>query len=261
MKGATIGHAKQRMYGGRYVGLTEPGIIAAEPPNAIVNQLVIMPDIEKRLEAFVRLGHAVVVFPGGVGTAEEILYLLGILLDPANAAQALPVILTGPQSSAGYFEQIRRFLEAAVGPEALARVQIIIGDPAAVARTLVADISRVRSQRRATSDSYAFNWLLRIPEDFQHPFEVTHESMRALELHRGLPPHVLVANLRRAFSGIVAGNVKEHGVAAIEKHGPFEIRGDSRLMALMDELLAAFVSQGRMKLPGSRYVPCYRIVT
>ncbi|MCB1726838.1 MAG: DUF4478 domain-containing protein, partial [Gammaproteobacteria bacterium] len=52
MKGATIGHAKQRIAGGRYLGLTEPGIIASEPPNPIVNELVILPDIEKRLEAF-----------------------------------------------------------------------------------------------------------------------------------------------------------------------------------------------------------------
>jgi hypothetical protein len=78
MKGATIGHSKQRILDGRYLGVTEPGIIAAEPPNPIVSQLVIMPDIEKRLEAFVRLGHGVVIFPGGAGTAEEILYLLGI---------------------------------------------------------------------------------------------------------------------------------------------------------------------------------------
>lgn len=54
MKGATISHAKQRLTGGRYLGLTEPGIIAAEAPNPIVNELVILPDIEKRLEAFVR---------------------------------------------------------------------------------------------------------------------------------------------------------------------------------------------------------------
>jgi pyrimidine/purine-5'-nucleotide nucleosidase len=80
-------------------------------------------------------------------------------------------------------------------------------------------------------------------------------------LRRDLPPHVLVANLRRAFSGIVAGNVKEHGLAAIERHGPFEISGDPHLMRLLDELLGAFVSQGRMKLPGSVYQPCYRIVT
>ncbi|MEO0579906.1 MAG: pyrimidine/purine nucleosidase domain-containing protein, partial [Pseudomonadota bacterium] len=74
MKGATIGHAKQRIRDGRYIGITEPGIIAAESPNPIVNELVIMPDMEKRLEAFVRVGHGIVVFPGGVGTAEEILY-------------------------------------------------------------------------------------------------------------------------------------------------------------------------------------------
>ena len=107
MKGATIGHAKQRIGTGRYIGLTEPGIIAAEPPNAIVNQLVIMPDIEKRLEAFVRLAHGVVVFPGGAGTAEEILYILGILLDPRNAEQVLPLVLTGPAESASYFDQMQ----------------------------------------------------------------------------------------------------------------------------------------------------------
>ena len=97
MKGATIGHAKQRIVGGRYIGLTEPGIIAAEPPNPIVNQLVIMPDIEKRLEAFVRLAHGVVVFPGGVGTAEEILYLLGILLEPGERRAAAQSGAHGPQ--------------------------------------------------------------------------------------------------------------------------------------------------------------------
>ena len=71
--------------GGRYLGISEPGIIAAESPNPIVNDLVIMPDIEKRLEAFVRTGHGIIVFPGGAGTAEEILYILGILLHPDNA--------------------------------------------------------------------------------------------------------------------------------------------------------------------------------
>jgi pyrimidine/purine-5'-nucleotide nucleosidase len=262
MKGATIGHAKQRIGSGRYIGLTEPGIIAAEPPNAIVNQLVIMPDIEKRLEAFVRLAHGVVVFPGGVGTAEEVFYLLGILLDPRNEHQHLPVVLTGPTSSAPYFEQIRKFLIEAIGPESVQRLRFVVGDAPAVARGLVADLARVRASRRASNDSYAYNWLLAVPEDFQHPFEVTHESMRRLELHRDQPRHLLVANLRRAFSGIVAGNVKEKGIRAIEEQGPFEISGDPVLMRLLDELLRGFVAQGRMKLPGSgAYQPCYRIVT
>ena len=84
--------------------------------------------------------------------------------------------------------------------------------------------------------------------------------MRALQLHRDQPPHQLVANLRRAFSGIVAGNVKEFGVSAIEALGPYELHGDPAVMAMLDELLRSFVAEGRMKLPGTAYQPCYRLV-
>jgi predicted Rossmann-fold nucleotide-binding protein len=259
MKGATIGHAKQRIRDGRYIGLTEPGIIAAEPPNPIVNQLVIMPDIEKRLEAFVRTAHAIVVFPGGAGTAEEILYLLGILLDPANVDQPLPVIFTGPASSAAYFAQIDCFIGATLGPAAQKRYKIVTGDPAQAAREVIRGVEAVREFRRSHRDAYNYNWLLSIQPDFQRPFEPTHEAMAKLELRRELEPHVLAANLRRAFSGIVAGNVKEQGVQAIEAHGPFELRGDKEVMTLLDELLAAFVAQKRMKIAGE-YRPCYRLV-
>ena len=259
MKGATIGHAKQRIVGGRYIGLTEPGIIAAEPPNPIVNQLVIMPDIEKRLEAFVRLAHGVVVFPGGVGTAEEILYLLGILTDPANADQPLPIVFTGPPSAAEYFGHIDRFIAATLGADAQKRYKIVIGDPAQAAREVLRGVEAVRDYRRTKSDAYNYNWLLKIPPDFQRPFEPTHQAMAKLDLHRNLPPNVLAANLRRAFSGIVAGNVKEQGIKAIEERGPFELHGEKELMRLMDELLSAFVAQKRMKLAGE-YRPCYRLV-
>ena len=115
MKGATIGHAKQRSGSGRYLGITEPGIIAAESPNPIVNALIIMPDIEKRLEAFVRTGHGIVVFPGGAGTAEEILYVLGILLHPKNASVPFPLIFTGPKSAESYFKQINQFIVDTLG--------------------------------------------------------------------------------------------------------------------------------------------------
>jgi predicted Rossmann-fold nucleotide-binding protein len=260
MKGAAIAHAKQRINNGRYLGLTEPGIIAAEPPNAIVNQLVIMPDIEKRLEAFLRLAHGIVVFPGGVGTAEEVLYLLGVLLEPANANLPLPVVLTGPRESAPWFEQLSEFIEGTLGSAALARLSFILDDPAAVARHMVKAFAEVREFRRTRSDSYNFNWLLEVPPALQQPFEPTHAAMRALNLRRGQPVHELAADLRRAFSGIVAGNVKEQGLAAIARHGPYELSGDAAVMKLLDRLLAAFVQQQRMKLPGSRYQPCYRLV-
>jgi len=260
MKGATIAHAKQRHYENRYIGLSEPSIIAAESPNPIVNSLVILPDIEKRLEAFVRVGHGFIVFPGGVGTCEEILYLLGILLNPVNASVPFPLVFTGPKSAAQYFEQIDRFLRLVLGEAAAKRYQIIIEDPVAVAHAIQQGIEVVRDHRVEQHDAFFFNWELNIDLPFQQPFQPTHAAMAALDLHRGRPPHELAADMRRAFSGIVAGNVKEEGMGQIEKNGPYEIHGDPEFMHALDTLLQSFVAQQRMKLPGSKYVPCYRIV-
>ena len=260
MKGATIAHAKQRKHTTRYIGITEPGIIAAESPNPIVNHLVIMPDIEKRLEAFVRIGHGIIVFPGGVGTAEEILYLLGILLREENGGLPFPLILSGPTIAAPYFEQIDRFIRLTLGDEAASRYEIVVGDPAAVARKMAQGIKRVREYRLAQKDSFFFNWSVDIPLNYQQPFIPTHEAMAALDLHHGRAAHALAADLRRAFSGIVAGNVKEDGMRRIEQFGPFQIHGDPQMMQALDELLRAFVEQRRMKISGE-YRPCYQVVT
>ncbi len=260
MKGATIGHSKQRISNGRYIGLTEPGIIAAEPPNPIVSELVVLPDMEKRLEAFVRIAHSIVVFPGGVGTLEEILYLLGIFLHPDNQDVPLPLILTGPASSADYFAMVDEFIVAVFGESARDHYRIIIDQPVEVARQVRAGVETVHAYRNSIRDAWFFNWQLRVPEDFQRPFTATHASMANLRIQPDMPVHELAANLRRAFSGIVAGNIREEGIQAIEDQGPFEIHGDSGLMARLDKLLATCVAEGRMRLPGKPYEPCYRVV-
>jgi hypothetical protein len=84
--------------------------------------------------------------------------------------------------------------------------------------------------------------------------------MAALQLRPGRAVHDLAADLRRAFSGIVAGNVKEDGMRRIEEFGPFEIHGDAAMMQALDALLRAFVEQRRMKIAGE-YKPCYRVAT
>jgi predicted Rossmann-fold nucleotide-binding protein len=257
MKGAAIGHNKQRIDRGRYVGLTEPGIIAAESPNPIVNELVILPDIEKRLEAFVRAGHGIIVFPGGVGTAEEILFILGILLNPENRHIPFPLILTGPAGSSDYFRRIDEFIKLTLGRDAQEHYTIIIDDPTKVAREMTAGMESVRNFRREHSDAYYFNWILNIDHQFQRPFDPNHETVAALNLTRDQPLHLLAADLRRAFSAIVAGNVKDDGIQRIEQHGPFQITGERAIMQSLDELLHSFVDQQRMKVPGKAYTPCY----
>ncbi len=261
MKGAAIGHAKQRSHGARYIGLTEPGIIAAESPNPMVNHLVILPDIEKRLEAFVRLGHGIIVFPGGVGTAEEVLYMLGILMDPANEDIELPLLFTGPAAAADYFSQLDDLIVTVLGEEARRFYTVIVDDARGVARRMARSVKKVRAQRRRTGDAFYYNWQLHIPSGHQLPFDASHENVRALRLTRDLPVHELAVNLRRVFSAIVGGNVKAEGVARIREFGKLEITGDKEITTALDRILRSFVAQGRMKLAGKTYEPCYRVVT
>lgn len=258
MKGAAVGHVKQRQAKARYIGLTEPGIIAAEPPNPMVSDLVILPDIEKRLEAFLRIGHGIIVFPGGAGTAEEILYLLGVLSDPANQDLALPVIFTGPPQSAGYFSVLDKFLRLTLGSAVADRYRIVVGNAAEVGRIIGKQIRSVRRQRRRDGDAYYFNWLLHVPLEHQQPFVVNHEAVAGLRLSRDLPTHELAVNLRRAFSAIVTGNVKDNGIKMIADRGPFELHSDASLVSALEDLLKGFGAQGRMKL-GQDYHPCYTV--
>ncbi|MCG8669605.1 MAG: nucleotide 5'-monophosphate nucleosidase PpnN [Pseudomonadales bacterium] len=261
MKGATIGHAKQHFKNQRYIGITEPGIIAAESPNPIVNELVIMPDIEKRLESFVRTAHGIIVFPGGVGTAEEILYMLGILLHPKNKDLPFPLIFAASEKSKDYFATIDNFVAATLGPEAQSLYEIIIGDPGRIAKKVATESEKVFKYRSQHKDAFYFNWQLHIEYEFQKPFEPTHDNMAQLKLQENREPHLLAADLRRAFSGIVAGNVKEQGLKAIKEKGPFQINGDAAIMEPLDNLLRTFVAQNRMKIGTANYKPCYKVVT
>lgn len=259
MKGAAIGHAKQHIREGRYIGITEPSIIATEAPNPIVNELVILPDIEKRLEAFVRMAHGIVIFPGGPGTAEELLYLLGVLSHPDNQSIPFPIVITGPKETEDYLRDIDTFIGDTLGEAAQARYQLIIDNPIEVARAMASGIQQVRAYRESVSDAYFFNWSLTVAHAFQFPFDPTHDNMRNLVLSHDIPQHQLAANLRCAFSGIVAGNVKESGIARVQQHGPYQLQGDARILAGMDKLLSTMVHHGRMRISGE-YTPCYELI-
>src|SRR5690606_14206920 len=105
---------------------------------------------------FVRVGHGIIVFPGGVGTAEEFLYLLGILTHPDNHELPFPVILTGPKSASAYLQQLHDFIGATLGDAAQQRYRMIINDPAEVAREMTAGIKSVHQFRRERNDAFHF---------------------------------------------------------------------------------------------------------
>ena len=258
MKGSLQGYSEQcAIEKCRMIGLTEPSIIAAEPPNAMVNDLVILPDIEKRLEAFVRLGHNLIIFPGGPGTAEELLYILSIKLQKENKHNFLPLILTGNKESKAYFDALENFLVLCFGKDITRYYDLIIDDPKAVAKKVFENNNTVLEHRTITHDSYCFNWTLNIPLELQKANTITHEYMESLNLRRDQDPSALACNLRSAFSGIVDGNVKENGIKAVAQKGPFKLHGDADIIEAMDNLLQSFIEQKRVLLSEKEYKPCY----
>jgi pyrimidine/purine-5'-nucleotide nucleosidase len=220
---------------------------------------VIMPDIEKRLEAFVRLAHAVIVFPGGVGTVEEILYLLSILMHPDNS-EAIPLVLAGPDSCRRYFQELEQFLVDCLGDGVKRHYRVIVGEPEEVGRTIRTATDGVHTRRRNAQQAYYFNWELQIPSELQQPFIPTHERMAALQLRADLPKHQLASSLRCAFSGLVAGNIKTFGIEQVRQHGPYRLSGDRKYLSSLDRLLQVLVKEKRMKLGEEDYQPCYQLV-
>lgn len=259
MKGAAWGHANQRRQG-RYIGISQPGIIAAESPNPIVNHLIIMPDIEKRLELFVRIAHGLIVFPGGVGTIEEILYLIGILSHPKNSDVSLPIILTGPASSASYFSELNQFLVDVLGEEVTSYYEIILDSPKEVAQKMNQRMKEVKQYRILNNEAYYYNWRLYVDEAYKKPFIPSHESMIKLNLNRDQPIDTLTTNLRKAFSGIVYGNINALGVEQVAKNGPYELKGDKSVIDSLDRLLLTFIKQKRMKINDEDYQPCFKFI-
>ena len=257
--GSTRANTKRRIVNAKMIGLTCPSIITSEPPNEFVNPLIIMPDIEKRLEGFVRGSMGGIVFPGGVGTAEEIQMILSILLHEKNNNVQYPLVFTGPRSAKSYFQSIDTFLMKTLGHEAIdGKYKIFIDDPKGVADYMKQYSKQARMWRDALNESYTWFGKLYLPPEVQHPFESNHENVAKLNLHRDQSPYELAVQLRRLFSAIVAGNVTDAGIHMIQEKGSFEINGDPEIIEALEELLQRFVQEKRMKLEGD-YKPCYML--
>ncbi len=123
---------------------------------------------------------------------------------------------------------------------------------------MAAGIRKVREYRIAQKDSFYFNWSLDIPLPFQQPFVPTHPPWPRWTCTMAASHRTIAADLRRAFSGIVAGNVKEEGIREIEQ----QARSRSRRRGHDGSpgwSPARIRAQRRMKIAGD-YRPCYEIV-
>jgi len=258
LKGNRKGLEQQKIFNGRQIGFTAPDIIAAEPPNVYVTDLVILPDIEKRLEAFTRKMHAVILFPGGAGTAEELLLILAIKMHQRNANQHIPIALAAPKDSLSYLDTLTNFVKQALGPDVQDLYDVQVGSPEGTAKWIQNHMHHVLNARDKNDDSHEWNRSLYFPEELQVPFETTHENVAALHLHTNQELYKLCAELRKLFKAIVFGSVTTEGREYITKYGKYQVSGEPHIIDAIDTLLKRFIDEKRMRT--TSYEPCYDLV-
>ena len=261
MRGSMKGNVKglrQQNIDGRQIGITCPEIITVEPPNSWLNRLVIMPDMEKRLEAFARTANGIAIFPGGAGTGEEFLTALSIKLHPQNKNQNLPMALVGPRESAGYFAALDDFACTIFGKKIRNQYCTMLGDPEQTASWFKKQMTKVRGSRDKHNDDYLWNDSLHFPKELQVPFEPTYKNVGALQLHAEQEIYTLAAEIRKLFKTVVFSSVIQQGRECIKQNGKFQIGGDKRIVCAFDALLKRFIEEKRIHVDA--YEPCYEFV-
>ncbi len=245
-KGAVVAYGKQdldkRGIHRDFVGFSERGIIAAEAPNGLISELIIFPDVEKRMEAFIRASHRGRIHPGGAGTVEELLTLLAVKSHPANRDLVYPLdLVEGPGGK--YMERIADWLNACFGDALDDLYDVHVGSAWAYAEHVHRTNDHVDWTRLWNDELY-------IPPEVQEPFTVTFESIEDLDLSRDQEPFDLLVNLRRFFSALVHLSVKyPDEVDRWEGELPL-VYGDHGILEATDDLIREFEAHGRMKIRG-----------
>lgn len=268
LRGYTMMHLPRK-----FIGITEDGIISGEPCNDYIDYLIVFPDIEKRLEAFVRMSRAGLMLPGGVGTLEEILTILWIKTHPKNRGLHFPLYFCQPVQSGEYFKNILDFLKLCFGidfieaghlryflSDGLAKDKSEL-DPRRVAFELWDEMednaehfTKENHDERETWGPL-WNWDVFFPESLQKPLAITHEFVESLRFERGMPMEDLFFSLRSLCSAIVETNVRDRTL--LERKGPFKIKGDPVILQAVDVLFQGFARDQRM---GSREYHCPYVI-
>ncbi|MDP4007929.1 MAG: DUF3412 domain-containing protein [Candidatus Peregrinibacteria bacterium] len=228
------------------IGITELAILAAEAPNKFITHLLTLPDIEKRMETFLRVCHRLRVHPGGAGTLEEIMFVLATLLHPKNQGLHFPVDLV-ERVDGQYMPVVENYLQT------LSRNAIPNGmmnfhhkTPHDYGEYLLGTNPEIdtTSLWRDSSNMY-------VPHELVEPFEISFEAMEGLNLHRkDQELWQLCAQLSKFFSALVWLTVKKPEVLRewqSQNQVPL-VSGDRDLVLATHDLARSFAQQGRMHL-------------
>lgn len=239
-EGAMRGYIMQNLRDRRFIGFTEQGILAGEAPNNLLSDLLVFPNIEMRMEAFIRASHRGRLHPGGTGTMEEAMTFLGMKIHPKNDGLLYPFdLIESPEGN--YMRTLQKFFWECFGDVLDGLLEFHIETPDEYHRHVLKTNKDLQIDR-------LWNHELHIPSEIQTPFEVTFDSMEALDLTRDQEPFLLIVNLRRFFSGMVYLIVKNPQMVESWSGDRPKIRGDKKIIEAVDQLVRWFNKEKRLKI-------------
>lgn len=250
LSGARAGFQAISFHGADYLSFTQPHIIENEPPNPHVNKIVMLRNMEQRLEAFVRANLGIVIGPGGIGTLEELLYAVAVLLDPKNEGHESAILLTGPDEE--YGRMILTFLQNILDKESFDTVKKKImvsygpGTEHRSASMLHTQITqRTLPFRNENGISTSWDYKLHIAPDLQLFIEPSHDAASTLTLNQDVGADKLISEIRRFLTYVTWGAVSETGNKAIDEYGPLTFHADTKTKDALNVLLAEFQAAKR----------------
>jgi predicted Rossmann-fold nucleotide-binding protein len=238
--GASSGYRKQRYQDRKFIGFTEQGILEGEAPNNLLSTLCVFPDIEKRMEAFIRASHRGRIHPGGTGTMEELMTFLGMKIHKKNEGLVYPFDLV-ERPDGNYMKRLEQFFRTCFADAIDGLFSFHVESPDDYQKHLL-KIDKQLDSRQVWNDK------LFVPLEIQTPFEVSFESMQALDLTREQEPFQLIVNLRRFFSGMVHLVVKNPKVVESWGRERPKIKGDKKIIQEVDDLVRWFNDNKRLKM-------------
>ncbi|MBF0288957.1 MAG: DUF3412 domain-containing protein [SAR324 cluster bacterium] len=243
-------HELQQKLNRFFIGFTESAIMSAEKPNKLIDRLIIFPDIEKRMEAFIRAAHRGRVHPGGIGTLEEIMMFFSIKVHEKNRDSVYPLDFV-ERPGGKYFSYLDNYLKTCFKDELTESYQLFN-------HILPRDYAiYVRETNKLIDRSRLWNDDLYVPASLQKPLKPDFKFVESIELRRDLGSAKLLENLRAFFSALVTFNIKQPEILEPWKEERPLLHGDKKIVNATDQLIQWMASQGRMKIEGE-FVKPYR---
>lgn len=259
-KGAILAYGLNHTNSKKLIGLTEKKLLKNEMANPYNNHLVIFPDIEKRMEAFLRLSKGGLILPGGVGTLEEILIFLSIRLNDQNKNFYYPLYFVEPDHL-NYFEEIFKFLSLCLNKDVqkLSDIKYFKTDPSkrrgqnSIYECIAAFHKDLNEAKQKNLEVYKkekwiysnlWNQYLFFPEQFKNAPLMDSNYFESISLSEGLPTQEILWNIRCVCYLIIEATVRNPSPSW--RTSPIKIKGDKSITGALDKLIDRFISEKRL---------------